>query len=271
MRRVLRFFRRRHSLAFLDKRQRFAFQTLILTVGLLATQLIWEDYRFLMVGVLSIASYILTAWSLSEDIKGVEWLLLFILPVLFTTSVSLFYFLLPGRWITRLAVAVIFAVGTYASLLVENIYNVAVARSIQLIRAAQSVGLLISLVVVFLSTSIVFSIKAYFWQNMLVLTPIAFVLALQSLWSVKLERTLSPKIILYALVVSAGVGEAATVMSFWPVQVATASLFLTACFYALVGIVQQYFLERLFRNTIREYILAFVFTLVVTFITTRWG
>src|SRR3989338_8883160 len=103
-------------LLFLDKRERFALQTVILTVGVLTNQLIWQDYRFYMVDILSLFSYILTAWSLKEDVNGIEWILLFILPVLFTASVSLFYFLLPSRWIIRLATTVVFAVGTYAIL-----------------------------------------------------------------------------------------------------------------------------------------------------------
>lgn len=261
----------RHFLLSLDKRQRFALQTIILTFGLLITQLIWEDYRFGMVVILSIISYFLTAWSLSEDIKGAEWLLLFILPVFFTAAVSLFYFLLPGRWITRLLTTVVFAVGTYATLLAENIYNVAAARSIQLLRVAQSVGLLITLVVIFLLVSIIFSTRSSFLVNMLFLTPLVFILSLQSIWSVKLTPTISREIVIYAFVISISIGEMAVVLSFWPIQIATVSLFITAGFYTLVGIVQQHLLEKLFANTIREYILAFIFTFVLSFLITSWG
>ena len=268
---LIRLLRNRKYLFLPDKRQRFALQTVILTTGLLITQLIWEDYRFLMVGILSVTSYVLTYWSLSEDIRGIKWILLFILPVLFTATVSLFYFLLPGRWIIRLTIVIIFALGTYANLLVENIYNVAVSRSIQLLRVAQSVGFLISLAVVFLSTSIILSLRLYAWQNILIIAPIAFLLALQSFWSVKLEKIISWQIILYALLVSIGIGELVMAISFWPIQLATVSLCITASFYALVGIVQQYLLDRLFNNTVREYILVFLFTLVLTFLITRWG
>lgn len=266
-----KFFKRRKVFLFLDKRQRFAIQTVILTAGLLITQLIWEDYRFLMVGILSIASYFLTVWSLTEDISGIEWILLFILPVLFTASVSLFYFLLPARMFTRLVTTAIFAVGTYATLLAENIYNVAAARSIQLIRAAQSVGLLITLVVVFLSTSIVFSMRLFFWQNMLILMPIVFLLGLQSLWCIRLEPYFGRELFIYSFIVSLAVGELVVSLSFWPIKLSSISLLITASFYTLVGVVQQHLLERLFRDTIREYIIVFIFTLLVTFFATRWG
>lgn len=254
-----------------DKRQRFAVQTLILTSGLLITQLIWEDYRFFMVGVLGVFSYFLTAWSLKEDIKGTEWILLFILPVIFTMSVSLFYFLLPPRWIIRLIIGIIFAVGTYASLLIENIYNVAVTRTIGLLRAAQSIGLLLTLVILFLGSNIIFSIRASFWLNMLMLMPLVFLLALQSIWSVNLEVRISKKIFMYSFVTSLVIGEEALVLSFWPVQTPVASLFLSASYYTVVGIFQQYILDRLFTTTIREYLLVFMFTSLILLLTTKWG
>lgn len=264
-------FLNRRNLFISDKRQRFIFQTVFLTVCLLVTQLIWEDYRFIMVGIIFISSYILTAWSLSEDLKGIKWISLFILPVLFTATISLFYFLLPARWIIRLLIITTFALGTYASLLVENIYNVAVLRSIQLLRVAQSVGLLITLIILFFSCSIILSLRAYGGQNMLYLIPVTFLLALQSLWSVELEETFSKRIIFYSLLVSLGVGELVMAISFWPIQIASASLFITACFYTLIGIIQQHLFGRLFRNTVREYMLVFIFTLFLIFLTTKWG
>lgn len=255
----------------LDKPRRFALQTVVLTAGLLITQLIWDDYRFFMVLILSIVSYILTAWSLSEDIKGVEWVSLFILPVLFTASVSLFYFLLPGRWITRLIITIIFAIGTYAIIKAENIYNVAVERSIPLLRVAQTSGLVISLIVVFFISNIVFSLRVTFFQSMMIIIPIIFLLSLQSLWSIKLETKISRELIIYSFVASIGVGELVTALSFWPVQIAMAALLTSSIYYAIIGVIQQYFLERLFVNSIKEYIFAFLFTLIITFIATQWG
>ncbi len=254
-----------------NKRERFAVQSIILTVGLLVTQLIWQDFRFPMVLVLSLLAYLLTIWSLSEDIKKVEWVMLFILPVSFTAATSLFYFLLPERWFTRLVIGSAFAIGSYAILLIGNIYNVASKRSIQLLRAAQSVGLLITLAVVFLASSIIFSIRATFFQNAIFIMPIIFILSMHDLWSIHLEDHFSVKLLIYSLVISFGVGELTVVLSFYPVSIPTAALFITASFYAMVGIAQQYLLERLFKNTIREYIVAFIFTMLIVILTTKWG
>lgn len=255
----------------LDKRQRFAIQTVILTLGLIISQFIWNDYRFFLVGILAVLTYLLTAWSLKEDIKGIEWFLLFILPVFLTVSISLFYFLLPGRMIVRLLITVVFAVCTYAVLLIENIYNVAGERSIQLLRAAQSVGLLITLAVVFLMSNILFSVRVNFMLNFLFLVPLIYFLCLQSLWSARLEQKITRELVIYSLVIAGGVGELAVALSFWPVNLTTAALLITAAYYASVGTVQLYLQEKLFKNTIREYIYAFILTLLVTFLATRWG
>ncbi len=254
-----------------DKRQRFATQTILLTAGILITQLIWEDYRFFMVGVLSIFCYLLTIWSLLEDIKGVEWLLLFILPVFFTIAVSLFYFLLPVRMLSRLIIASVFAVGMYAILLIENINNVAAERSIQLVRAAQSVGLLITSVTIFLLANILYSLRLIFWQNMMLTFFFSLFLALQSLWSIKLEAKISASLLIYSAIVSLCLSEMAFGLSFWPIQNASYSLLITATFYALIGIFQQYLSDRFFINTIREYILVFIFTLFLALFTTSWN
>jgi len=254
-----------------NKRERFAVQSIILTFGLLVTQLIWQDFRFPMVIILSVLAYLLTIWSLCEDIKKIEWIMLFILPVFFTAATSLFYFLLPERWFTRLVIGSSFAIGSYAILLIGNIYNVSAERSIQLLRVAQSVGLLITLAIVFLSSSIIFSIRANFLQNFILIMPIIFILSLQNFWAINLEDHLNAKLFIYSLVVSLGVGELTLALSFYPVEISTAALFVTASFYAMVGIIQQYFLERLFKNTIREYIITFIFTMLIVIWTTKWG
>lgn len=255
----------------LDKRQKFAIETLVLTGGILLTQIMWTDYRFIMVFVLSLLSYGLTVWSLSEDIRRIEWIMLFILPVLYTASMSLFYFLLPERWISRIIITVGFSIGMYAILLVENILNVAADRSIQLIRAAHSVGFLLTLTTTLLFSTIIFSLRLAYWQNMIIMAGISFLLALQSLWAVNLETRITGRLILYSVLVAVGIGELSLILSFWPIENSAFSLLLAASFYTMVGIAQLWFQERLFLNNLKEYLWVIVFTLILTYVTTRWG
>lgn len=268
---IKKYHKKRFIIYALDKRQKFAIETIILTCGILTTQFVWPDLRFYMVFILGFIGYLLTVWSLTEDIKGIEWVFLFLLPVLFTIAMSLFYFLLPERMIIRLATTVAFAVGTYAILLIENIYNVASERSIQLLRAAQSVGLLMTLIVLFLFANIFFSLRLPYYLNFIFFTGISFLLALQSIWTVKLEPEISKEIFSYSGIVSILIGELAYALSFWPVENASYSLMIASSFYCLVGIIQHYFHGRLFANIIREHILVFVFTLLLVIISTHWS
>lgn len=264
-----------HKLRFqlfqLDKRERFAFVVFILSGGIFLSQLILSDIRFYLVIVLCGVSYVLTRWALREDIKKIEWFTLFVLPVFFTGFVSFFYFLLPERMISRLLTSIAFAVGMYAILLVENIYNVAAERSIQLLRAAHSVGFLLSLIVLYLGATIIYSLRLPFYTNFIIFFSISFILALQFLWSTRLESSISNTIILYSFIAGLGVGELALVLSIWPTQPASFSLLLSSGFYGIVGISQLYLVERLFKSNIREYIIVFLFVVVLCYFTTSWG
>lgn len=272
VKKVFRSYRKKSlRITLLDKRQRFAIQTIVLTTGILFTGFIVTEYRLVLVLLLAFSSYLLTVWALREDIRGSEWILLFLLPVGFTISVSLFYFLLPQRMVVRVTVAAVFAVGTYAILLAENIYNVSVQRSIQLLRAAQSVGFLLTLVVVFLSTNIVYSLRLPFFFNGIIVGLVCLVLSMQSFWTVKLPQQLDKSILIYSLVVAVVTCELALVLSFWPTLPAVYSLLLTSGYYCIVGLVQQYLAQRLFGNMVREYVAVFIFILILTVLATRWG
>ena len=88
----------------------------------------------------------------------------------FYGAVAFFYFLLPVRWLTRIPVVVLYAVGIYALLLTENIYNVAADRTIALLRAAHSVGYLLTLDNVF------FACARQLWHSVFRFIEYAFLL-----------------------------------------------------------------------------------------------
>lgn len=274
---IKQFFRRftkkthKHSLFHLEKRERFIIVTVILTSGMLIASNLLGDTRLFAVVGLAVLCYPLSYWGLKEDIRGSEKLTLFILPVFYTLSVTLFYFLLPVRWLTRLPAAVLFAIGMYALLLSVNIFNVAANRSIQLLRAAQSVGFLMTLVIMFLSTNIVLSFRFPFYVNFVFVFLISFVLFFQFFWSSILEPKISKSLLLYSLGCALVVGEIALGLSFWPVRTTIAALFLTSVFYTLGGWIQQFFFDRLFDSTIKEYVWIPLVVFVLMFFVTQWS
>lgn len=256
---------------FLSKRQIFVVITIILTTLMAVTQFSQGALRIeATVGLIG-ATYLLTAFAIREDLSGIEFLMLFILPVLFTTAVSLFYFLLPQRLLARLPFAVLYAIGIYAILLTENIYNVAAERTIQLLRAAQSVGFLITLITLFFLIDATLSMHNNALFNAVITFVVVFFLSLQSLWSMDLESRLSQSVVAGSATIALVIAESAAVLSFWPIRVTIAALFLTTLFYTIVGMAQQYIVGRLFQRTKNEFVLVLAAIFVLAFLATKWG
>jgi hypothetical protein len=253
------------------KRARFIGVSLFLSAGLLAIQFVNFSWRYAAIIILAFLAYSLSAWVLQEELDGIEWLVVLSLPTFYTVAVALFYFLLPERLLTRVIILSAFAVGMYAILLTENIFSIAAGRTIQLLRAAQAVGFLMTLITVFMAYDTIFSFKLAPWSNGLLVLGVSLLLLLQSIWSINLEKSIDTKTFFYTLSLSFLAGQIALVISLWPLSILMSSLFLVAFFYITVGLVQHEFMGRLFPQTIREYLQVAVVVLVVTFLMAGWG
>lgn len=256
----------------MQKRKRFVFVSILLSLGLLGTQFVLVEHRYQAIILLGGISYGLSAWSLIDDLKGVEWLTALVLPFLYPISVGLFYFLLPERLLTRIAILGVFGIGMYALLLTENIFSVAAIRTIQLLRAAHAVGFLLTLVTAFFLFDSIWSFRLPFYFNGMLVTLSSFPLILQGLWSYSLsERNIDRRTLIYSLVLALILGELALAISFWPVTVPVGSLFLVTMAYVSLGISQYYFSGRLFKKTLYEYLGVGVVVFLTTFLVTNWG
>ena len=255
----------------MTKRQKLVITALILTFGLLGIQSIELEVRYQAISLLAGAAYGLSAWALFEDLKGIEWLTVLILPVMYPVSVALFYFLLPERILTRVVIMGLFGVGMYALLLTENIFNVAAIRTIQLLRAAHAVGFLLTLLVAFFIWNTIFSFKLPGWWNAILVGVTAWPLLLQALWSINLDEYLSKKVLNYTWSLSGGLAGLALMISFWPVTITVACLFLVTGLYVGLGLVQHRLSGRLFRKTVEEYVRVGLLVLLITFWLARWG
>jgi diacylglycerol kinase len=214
--------------------------------------------------------YFFTFFSILEGIEKIEWLMLFILPVYFTVSLVLFYFLLPVRWLTRLPFIVIYAISIYAILLSSNIFNVGVEKSLPLFRAAFSVNFLFLSLTLFLILNLILSFRLNFFSNFLVIFLFTLPLIWQFLWSVDPKITLSQIVVKYGLLINLIMAEVGWVFSFVPVKASILAVFLTAGFYSLLGLFQAYIEERLFRERIREYLFVLIFVFILTILSINW-
>lgn len=256
----------------MSKRKRFVITSLVLAAGLLViANLVDLTTRYLGIGILSLLTVGLTIWSLKEGLENIEWLTIPILPFLYTLGVALFYFLLPANFLTLATVAFGFAFGMYVLLLTENIFSVAAIRTIALLRAASSVAFLLSLATCFLLFDVIFSFRLPGLANGGLVFVVSLAVFVQSLWSVELEKELDQKTRFYSLVLALTLGQFTFAISFWPVSVALASLFLTAVTYVLLGLAQAEFAGRLFKKTVREYLAVGIGVFVTLLLTTRWG
>lgn len=255
----------------MTKRRKFIIESVLLSAGLLTTQFVEVHYRYWAVFFLGLLAYFFTAFSLKEDLKKIGWVMNLPLPALYTVSVALFYFLLPEALLTRILILVFFGIGMYAILLIENIFSVAAARTIQLLRAAQAVGFLMTLVTAFLFYDTIFSFRFSALINALLVFLISLMLIFPSLWSVALNERIEKRTLQYSLILSWLIGQLALFISFWPLTIIAASLFLATSCYVFLGIVQNHLAGKLFKNTLGEYLRVGIIVLIITFFLGRWG
>jgi hypothetical protein len=148
---------------------------------------------------------------------------------------------------------VLYAVGMYALLLTENIYNVAAARTIALLRAAHSVGFLLTLATYFLLVQTVLAYRFYGWTSALLIGLVTYPLTLQILWAINLEPAVGKRVRELTRIITLVLFELAWICSLLPVRTTLLALFLTACFYGLAGMGQQYLADRLYKRTVWEF------------------
>ena len=123
----------------IDKRLRLVISVLVLGLLMLISTFFNFDKVFFFLPIFIVVTYLLSYFSLLEGIKKIGWFGLFLMPELVTVFFYLFYFLFPGRWLTRLPFIFIYEVSIYAVLLCANIFNVGVEKNLQLYRAPFSI------------------------------------------------------------------------------------------------------------------------------------
>ncbi|MDO8503408.1 MAG: hypothetical protein Q7S60_01830 [bacterium] len=255
----------------MTKRQKFVLSSGVLALGFFLVQFVDYSFRYPFITGLTLMSIALSLWSLWGGVGKDATSLTLVLPALFTAGVGLFYFLLPGTLVAGIPVLILYAIGIYALLLTSNIYAVAAARTIALLRAAHAVGFLLTLVTAFLLFDTIFSLRWDFWANGLLLGTISFPLFLQGFWSIELERLPSREVLLLSASFAVIVAEVATILSFWPITVVVASLASTTVVYVGLGLGQAKLQQRLFARTVKEYLLVGVIVFTTMFLTARWG
>ncbi|OGH17016.1 MAG: hypothetical protein A3C30_02070 [Candidatus Levybacteria bacterium RIFCSPHIGHO2_02_FULL_40_18] len=220
---------------------------------------------------LSFLGIILLYFTLRSDISGTFYYPILILPFFFTISFSLFYPLIPARLLTRIIVVLLYAFGLYSLFLTQNIFAVSAIRTITLLRSARIVSFVLTIVVLFLLTNIIFSLRLSFFITPIVISILTFLLNFQSLWVYSLSREFIRESFISSLLVSLALGQLAFVLNLWPVTAAIYSIFITGIFYAYSGLTHAWIEKRLFKGILWEYVwVGFLAILILVFFS-NWG
>lgn len=255
----------------MSKRLRFIISSLLLSGGFVWIQLLDDSYKFFAIGILVLLTGLFSVWSFFEGLGKNMTLLSLILPMLFTLGVGIFWFLLPSSVYTRIPTVIFYGIGLYVLSSTMNIYTVSSQKTIALLRAARGVGFVLTLATSFLIFDAILSIR----QNVFISSGLVFIssflLFLQGLWSIELEKEFDKTIFTMSFVSSLILAELAILIFFWPVTVVVGSLFLTSGVYLLLGLGQAKLEDRLFPSVVREYLTVGLIVLVGMFFATRWG
>jgi len=255
---------------FFTKRQKFVIGVLILSFGLFFSEHFFGRSGLIFVFLLSLLTDLLILLSIYEDIKETDSLYVFILPFLFSFAFGLFYFLVPARFITRIAITSLYGIGLYSLLLSQNIFVIASMKTIQLLPSARIVSFILTVVSYFFLANIAFSLHLSIIPLSLIIFSFSFLLVFHSLWMYGLDKS-ARQLAIWSLALAGCLFEASLILWFWPTNPTVIALFLTGFYYSIVGLTHVWFDKRLFKNVLWEYVWVGAIVLFVLILFTSWG
>jgi hypothetical protein len=272
----------------MTKRVKFISVASFLGVLLGVINFVSVESRLTMLLTVTVVSYVLSVWVLFEDLKGLEWITLMVLPVMFTLGSGLFANLLPDvvpsllglkfeiemamvmAKVLKFLFVVLYVLGLYAIYLLENIISVASIRTIQLLRAARSMGFVMTLVVSLFFFVVVLSHKLEFYWIGLIAMVVTFFLSYGHFWSIDIKSENKDLVKLYSIGLALLVGFLGIILSFWPVKPFMGGLMMTVFFYTHLGILENYLKHRTYGDSLVEYLVFGLIIFIIGFSTTSW-
>ena len=254
----------------IEKRIRFVISTASLACLILISTFFFFDKAAFFIPILVLASYGASFFSLYEGIEKIEWFTLFLMPVLLSVAMYLFYFLVPVRWLTRIPFILIYSISMYAILLSSNIFNVGAEKNLQLYRAGFSVNYFIQTMVFFLFGNVIASFHWGFLANALIFGLLSFAMSLQLYWSIRLDMHVRKEVLNHAWFTALLVAEVSLFISFFPLQESIYALVVAVLYYCIAGLTHLHLDERLFKHSVREYATILVVILAILFLSANW-
>lgn len=253
-----------------NKRQRLIAAVIFLSFGLFVSEYFLGKSGIFMVFFLSVLTDFFLFLALYDDVKDNFYPQILILPFLYSLAFGLFYLLVPARFLTRVVITSLYAVGLYSLFLSINIFAVSSIRTIALLSSARTVSFAITLLSYFFLSNVVFSLHINAFVTWFLFILYTFPMVLSSIWTYTLEPNLRSNLF-WSVSISSLILESAIVLWFWPSTPTLIALFLTGIFYTLVGLSQAWFEKRLFRGVILEYFWVSIVAFVIFIFFTAWS
>ena len=229
------------------------------------------EYLWIAMILLVTLSYFLTWFALLQDIKGVEWLLLFLIPMAWTACWYAFFYFIPMRLIVRFALSLAYPFIFYTLISAMNIFNVGVEKSIQLHRAAHAANTFLVTFVYFLFVEILFPIGFPWYGFCFVTTLFTYFLTLQVFWANDPGQGMKKEVIHLARYVSVIMAIFSILFYLLPFLVdTTRSVIMGGIFYILTNLLSTYTDKVLWRQRLREFVVVLIILVATTIFTLRW-
>lgn len=224
----------------ITKREEIAISSIVLTIFMLFLFLVpLGAFKFIFVILFVFFTFGVSLFVGREGLKNVEYLLLPILPVLFSVSTALFYGIIPERWLTRLFFIFTYGFLIYSIFLILNIFNAAKLKNIQLLKVARTIYFFISAFTVFLFSYVLMSFHIVGFLTSLFLSVFIFLISIAFIWSFFLKKAVEATNIMIAIFTAILMFEVSFAISFWPLNIYLAALFFTSIYYSLMGIIDN--------------------------------
>ena len=253
-----------------NKRQRLISEVLFLSLGLFVSEHLLGKSGIFIVFALSVLTDVFLFIALFRDLReNFSWQV-FILPFFYSLAFGLFYLLVPARFMTRIIMTSLYAVGLYSLFLSQNIFTVSSIRTIALLSSARTVSFAIALLSFFFLTNVVFSLHSNLFINSFLIFSFTLPMVASSIWMYTLEKNIFSNFI-WTIFLTIAIFESSIMLWFWPSTPTLIALFLTGIFYTVVGISAAWFEKRLFRGVMLEYFWVAIVTFVVLLFFTIWS
>ncbi len=257
----------------LTKRGKFVACVLALSAGMYFSELVTGNVIILLLSLtLALLTVLFLYLILRSDINKKSYIFpIFILPFFYTLSFSLFYSLVPSRFITRVLLTLVYAFGAYSLFLTQNIFTISTLRTINLLRSARIVSFVITIFVLFFMFNIIFSLRLPMYITPVLVGVLSYVMSIQFLWSYSETKEGSREVFLFSGAIAIMMTELAFGLSIWPVSAAIYAIFLTGMFYTYSGLSHAWLEKRLFKGILWEYVWVGILSVVFLLIFSKWG